>query len=223
MSDKATIKDFVSYSSSIILALCAIIITFLVVKQEILEEKPNVAEVEYIEDWETLDVSEISGDPLENKVHIIEFYDYQCPFCKKVQPEIELLKEKFGRNISFSYAHYPLDYHKSAVDAAIAVECAGNQGKFSEYHNQLFQNQDSLDLGTLSFMNLASNVNVPNLDTFTDCFNNKETKNIVNAGIKLGRKIGVNSIPTFIINGQVYRGALPFDLFSQAIENVLDE
>lgn len=207
---------------SIILVICAVIVTTLVVKNEFnnsTEGSENSNETEYIDNWRELNTSDFYGGDTKAEVEIIEFFDYQCQYCKSVQPTIKNIKSKYGNMISISYAHFPLGYHKEALNAAIAAECARDQNQFMNYHIKLFEYQDSL--GSVPYSKVLSNDDLLNKDSFEECLKNGNKEILINKSIALGNKIGIKSIPTFIINGEAIKGAVSETKFSQTIDTHL--
>lgn len=134
------------------------------------------------------------------KVVIEEFSDFQCPACKAAQPLLEDIINTFGERIKFVYRHYPLvSIHTNAFRAALAAECANDQGKFWLYHDKLFAEQP-----VLSRSDLLSYANGLGLDNskFTACLDSKAKAEVVRQDINEGDKRGVNSTPSFFLNGE---------------------
>ena len=151
-------------------------------------------------------------------VTIIEFSDFQCPFCKKVSPTIRKIIEDYGGNINFIYKHFPSSLHKFAFKAAVASECAKEQGKFFEYHDLLFENQDSINDGI--FSTFAAQLEL-NLTSFNKCIFSQEADANVKKDIQEGLKLQVKATPTFFINGIPLVGVADFDSFKSIIDKEL--
>lgn len=151
-------------------------------------------------------------------VTVLEFSDFQCPFCKQSYPIIEKLRQRYGDEIMIKYKHFPLPMHEYAMDSAIASECARLQGKFWEYHNVLFENQNSLS--TASLKKYAQKLNL-DTEKFDSCLDNKETIAKVQKDFNEGNKLGVSGTPTFFINDKKIEGGMPYDQFVIAIDGVL--
>ena len=158
-------------------------------------------------------------------VEIVEFGDYQCPFCKRFfdQTEQQLIDTyvKTGK-VKFSVRHFPLGFHQNAQKASEAAECAGKQGKFWEMHNALYQNSqaDGTGLNVADLKKYASDLR---LDTakFNSCLDEGETAALVQQDSREGQAAGVSGTPSFYVNGQQIVGAQPFSSFQQAIEVAL--
>ena len=155
-------------------------------------------------------------------VTIIEFSDFQCPFCAQGAERVHELKKKYGNKIKFYYRQFPLppQMHPNARQAAEASLCVNDQGmdKFWKYHDLLFKNQDKLDeAGLTKFAKEAG----ADPAKFTECFKAKKFAQAVQADMDYGEKVGVKSTPTFFVNGQLINGALPVENFSEIIDEEL--
>lgn len=131
--------------------------------------------------------------------YLVEFSDYQCPACKSAKPFVDAVVEEYKEKLIFAYRHFPLDQHQYAVKAAVAAEAAGLQGKYWEMHNLLFANQEKLsdDL----FSNLARELSLDQKQ-FTEALANPKLKENVIRDRDYGISIGINSTPTFFLNGK---------------------
>ena len=161
----------------------------------------------------------IAGNPLAT-VRIVEFSDFQCPACGAAYPVVEQIMEEYGDRVSLEYKHFPLtSIHRFAFSAAEASECANDQGKFWEYYALLFENQNSLSDDALKQYAIELG-----LDTtlFNDCLDSNAKSKYVTADFNEGIGKGVDSTPTFFING-VELGSWSHDSFSAAIERALGD
>lgn len=135
----------------------------------------------------------------EAKVVVQEYSDFQCPACGSAYPYVKSLVQQYANNIRFEFKHYPLTkIHANAYNAALASECANDQGKFWEYHDKLFENQTQLSVGSLK--QYAADLS---LDTtkFNACVDTRAEKPIVDADMKTGDGLKVPGTPTFFVNG----------------------
>lgn len=155
------------------------------------------------------------------KVTIIEFSDFQCPFCAKGADILTKLKQKYGKKIKVAFKNFPLPFHNHAEKAAVAGLCANEQSSdlFWKLHDSMFANQDSLDEQGLK--NLAKKAGAK-MDQFEKCLAENKYLPQVQASMEEGRKIGVKSTPTFYINGQLINGAQPIEVFSEIIDEELN-
>ncbi|BCX15264.1 MAG: hypothetical protein KatS3mg097_156 [Candidatus Parcubacteria bacterium] len=154
------------------------------------------------------------------KITMIEFSDFQCPFCKRMKPTIDRLLNEYSNQIRLVYKHFPLDsIHPFARKAAEASECAGEQGKFWEYHDALFAIQDQ-GFSLERFRQIATDLKL-NTDQFNDCLNSGKYANKVEEDYQLGIKNQVNGTPTTFINGIRVEGAQPFESVKLVIDQLL--
>jgi protein-disulfide isomerase len=173
----------------------------------------------------------LDDDPVKGsqnaKVTIVEFSDFQCPFCQRfflqTLPQIEEKYIKTGK-VRFVYRDFPLtSIHPYAQKAAEAAECAYEQGKFWEYHDILFQKQSEwVVAGESKFKEYAQQLG---LDTqkFNQCLDSGKYANEVQKDYNDGLKYGVSGTPTFFINGIEVVGAQPYNVFEQIIEQELNK
>jgi protein-disulfide isomerase len=151
------------------------------------------------------------------KVKIVEFSDFQCPFCSRAANTVKEIKKQYGNKVLFAFKQFPLPMHPQAQPASEAALCVNKQSteKFWKYHDKLFENQDKLENADLK--KYAQEVGV-NMDEFNKCFDSHEFAQAVKNDLEYGSKIGVRSTPTFFINGKLISGAQPFEVFKEAIE-----
>lgn len=142
--------------------------------------------------------TQIKGD-VNSKVFLVEFSDFQCPACKAAKPAVDAIVAQYKDKIVFGYRHFPLDQHQFAMKAAIAAEAAGEQGKFWEMYDLLFANQEKFSDSI--FTDLAKELNL-DMDKFTKTLENPAIKKKVETDRAYGLQIGVNSTPTFYLNGK---------------------
>lgn len=159
----------------------------------------------------------VKGNP-EAKVTIVEFSDFQCPYCGRVEPTLKRILETYKDQVKLVYKNYPLSSHENAEPAALAALCAKEQGKFWEYHDLLFENQESLKAADLK--KYAADLGL-DTNTFNSCFDGKKYKNQVQADLSEGNRVGVRGTPAFFINGRLLSGAQPFENFKMIIDEEL--
>lgn len=164
--------------------------------------------------------------PKDARVTIVEFSDFQCPFCKRLAGTLRQLTEEYPKDIRLVYAQFPMstdcnhgglakNMHPMACGAATAAVCAGEQGKFWEMHDRLFDQQASQN----AKMYLES-ATALELDTakFQSCLDNPAIKQGIIADTELGGGLGVAGTPTFFINGRVMSGAQPIEVLRAVVE-----
>jgi len=155
--------------------------------------------------------------PADAPIVIVEFSDFQCPFCKRFYDETyrQLLNAYPGK-IRFVYRHLPLtSIHPEAFPSAEASMCANEQNAFQQYHDKLFENQDKL--GRDLYMQIATDLSL-DTDSFAECLNTGRYKNLVQQDSDFALNLGVQSTPTFFINGLAIVGAQPISAFKQVID-----
>jgi protein-disulfide isomerase len=158
----------------------------------------------------------IQGDVNKAKVFLVEYSDFQCPFCSRHHPTLQKVMEDYGDQVAWVYRHFPLtSIHPQAEPAANASECASEQGKFWEYADALFENQTSLSDDY--YGELAGDLGL-NVSKFNDCFENSKYQGEIDADAGTGRTAGVTGTPATFINGQAVSGAVPYSTFKQIID-----
>lgn len=164
-----------------------------------------------------------SWGPEDAPVTIVEFSDFQCPFCARYTTQTyPLLRETYGDRVRYVFKHYPIaGLHPDAERAGIAAECAHEQDRFWEYHDALFDNQ--ADLSQAALLLYARQVEVPNIEQFTECLTTQKYAATVEADLQLGNRLGVSGTPTFFINGLPLVGAQPYSTFEAAIQQALQQ
>jgi protein-disulfide isomerase len=164
--------------------------------------------------------------PDDAKVTIVEYSDFQCPFCKKGKDMLPTILKEYDGKVKISYKQLPLKMHNWAMPAAIAATCVYQEGgndKFWAFHDKLFDNQKNITLENSSekFNQYAKEIG---LDTkkFDTCQQSKEVKAKVESQIREATQVGVQSTPTFVVNGMIVPGANP-DGLKSAIEIQLSQ
>lgn len=158
--------------------------------------------------------------PDDAAVTLVEFTDYQCPFCARYfRQTLPSILSEYGDRIKYVVFNYPIpSLHPFAHKAAEAAECAYDQGKFWEYHDLLFNNQQSL--GSESLKQYALDLEL-DTGTFDSCLDSAAKAEQVLADFQIGQDLGITGTPTFFINGTRMVGAQPFSSFQAAIEVAL--
>jgi protein-disulfide isomerase len=148
-------------------------------------------------------------------VTLVEFSDFQCPYCRAAEPTVQAVRQKYGDKIRFVYMDFPLGMHAHAMDAANAAQCAGDQGKFWQYHDALFADQ-----GKLAPADLKATAAKLGLDTkkFAACFDSQQHDGEIRAEEAQGSADGVSATPTFFVNGREIEGAEPLPTFESTID-----
>ena len=164
------------------------------------------------------DPARIKGNP-DAPVTIVEFADFQCPFCKKTEATLKTVLAKYDGRVKLAFLDFPLsEIHGQAEKAAEAARCAGDQGKFWEYHDHLFADQSKLDdaslIGHAQSLHLDQNA-------FRSCLSSGKFKHDIEVNREEGAKAGVTGTPAYFINGVFLSGAQPQAEFEKIIETAL--
>jgi protein-disulfide isomerase len=168
------------------------------------------------------DVAIAAHDPVRGPasapITIIEFSDYQCPFCGRVTPTLDKLRAAYPDRIRFVFKDFPLPTHPLAPKASEAAHCASEQNKYWEMHDRIFANQQALEVPSLK--KHAADLGL-DLAKFNQCLDSGKHAENVQADLEDGQKLGVQSTPTMYINGRPVIGAQPYEYFVSVIEEEL--
>lgn len=155
--------------------------------------------------------------PADAWVTIVEFSDFQCPACGAAEPIVAQLLVRYPNDVRLVYKHFPLSsIHPYARPAAIAAECAREQGRFWEMHDRLFAGQHALSSEDLAAYASAAGLDVA---AWQSCLSTPEPAARVDADMALGERMGVHVTPTFVINGEPLQGVVPLAAFEEIVEN----
>jgi predicted DsbA family dithiol-disulfide isomerase len=150
-------------------------------------------------------------------VTIVEFSDFECPFCKQVQSALKQVVEKYGKQVRLVFKHLPLEGHRNSLPAARAAYCAAEQDRFWPFHDAVFK------AGNLSppvFAQIASDLGL-GLPKFQECVASERSRAAVVKDMEAARLLRIESTPSFVVNGRVIQGALSFDDFQKVVEQEL--
>ncbi len=153
-------------------------------------------------------------------VTLVEFSDFQCPFCARVMPTLKRIRETYGDRVRIVWKDFPLTaIHPQAFRAAEAGQCAREQGKFWEYHDRLFANQQMLDVEFLKKYAADTGLDAAK---FSACMDTAKYGDRVQEQMGIGARLGVESTPTTFINGRLVSGAQPYEVFAAIIDEELE-
>ncbi len=161
--------------------------------------------------------SPVKGNP-NAKIAIVEFSDFQCPFCGRVGPTLNRIAKEYGDDVRIVFKHLPLRIHPKAPAAHAASQAAHEQGKFWEMHDKIFANQRALDDAT--FVAYATELGL-DLDKFNADRKSAETKQRLDADTAEAAQLGVTGTPAFFVNGRFISGAQPYETFKALIDQEL--
>ncbi|MBI2551366.1 DsbA family protein [Candidatus Uhrbacteria bacterium] len=170
------------------------------------------------------DADHIRGDK-KAKITLIEYSDFQCPFCGRFAPTADQILKDYAGKVKMVYRHFPLSFHPNAEPAAEASECADEQGKFWEFHDKMFQNQEGLTADY--FKKVAADLGL-NATKFQACLDSDKMLAKVRAQQQEGGTAGVTGTPgSFLVDDkgriQSIRGALPFESIKPMIDQMLQQ
>ncbi len=152
-------------------------------------------------------------------ITVVMWTDYQCPFCKRVQPTVEQVRQHYGKKLRVVMKHNPLPMHNRAMPAALAAEAAGRQGKFWEMHEKLYQ--DPRALTDENIERYATELGL-SMKKFRRDLQDSKLADRIKAEQAQGSKLGARGTPAFFINGRFLSGAQPFDAFEALIDEELE-
>ena len=159
-------------------------------------------------------------------VTIVEFSEYECPFCKRyVDETYEQILEEYGDDIYYVFRDYPLPFHKHAQETAEAARCAGDQDSYWPMHDMLFEGRDKWaeEAKITSILTGYAKSLGLNTQAFNSCLSSGKYTQAVKDDLSLGNKVGVSGTPSFFINGVMLVGAQPFENFKAFIESELSK
>ena len=156
--------------------------------------------------------------PASAPITIVEYSDFQCPFCARVNPTLARVAQTYGDKVKIVFRDFPLPNHPEAPKAAEAGHCAADQGKFWELHDRMFANQQALQVPMIKQYASAVGVDMP---AFNECLDSGKHSDRVADNVRSGEALGVSSTPTLYVNGRPVVGAQPFDYFKSVIDEEL--
>ena len=170
-------------------------------------------------DIEISDADHFRGSK-DAKITVVAFADFQCPFSLKLYNVMKRVMEDYPNEIMWAYKHFPLSSHKYARKAAEASECAGEQNKFWEFTDKLFENQAKINDDYVS--STVKEIGL-NASRFEDCWSGGKYADKVDDDYNLGKEIGVTGSPGIVINGELINGALSYNEIKEKIEKYLTD
>lgn len=200
-----------------ILVLCAVVVTTLVVLQYLSAHKAAVPVSGHVSDFKSL----LAHRPVNMgsdsaTLKIMEFSDYQCPYCREIEPNLQALIKRHPNKVAVVRYDFPIvQAHAHAYKAAIASRCAGLQNVYGPFEAELFK----ADLEKVNWRELARVAKVPDIPKFWSCVSKNKTASLIEADIKLANKLGINGTPTLVIRGDIIPGMKS----EEALENLVSD
>ncbi|MCL5031300.1 MAG: DsbA family protein [Bacteroidetes bacterium] len=199
-----------------ILVICALIVTFLIVRKEFLTGDQTI-NISSVDNWKELITHDGKIDTNSPKVYLIEFFDYECPYCNTLDATLDTIQSKYNDKIKIIRYHFPLNIHPLAYRAAIAAECASKQDYFDMYHKELMRNQYKLN--SINFTEVARQIGIKDIGKFQKCVDHEETADIIAKNVQLAKEYKITGTPTLIINDKMISGVIN----SKTIEKIIKE
>lgn len=194
---------FLGRALTALLVVLALGMTGLVVRQLAFERQTPVRRLTA---WRKLESSGRVIGPDHAPVKLVEFSDFQCPFCAQLQETLGGVRAAYPEEVAIVYRHLPIErLHDHAIAAANAAECAAQQGMFAEYHDALYEEQWAI--GRRPWSSFAEAVGVPDLGAFDACVRDSSYVETVRADLALARELGFRGAPTVIVSGYVLEAA----------------
>jgi predicted DsbA family dithiol-disulfide isomerase len=190
-------------------------------RKEYLNSLRNQANLEVLLASPSVDVAlgdgPTRGTP-NSPVLLIEFADYECPYCQKINADLKKLEAEYSGKVLFAFKDYPLPMHKHAQKASEAARCAGRQDKYWEYHDLLFEKGSGLEISQL-----RDYARTLKLDTakFDQCLDSDETAPAVKKDQEQGQKLGLTGTPSFFVNGHFFSGAATYAMLREIVDQQL--
>lgn len=184
------------------LAICAVAVVVILIRREFFLQSPSKAADQkplFIKEWRDFLAKGTRVGLAEAPVQLIEFLDFECPFCKTFYTNLKAMQEKYPDQVAIIYVHFPLPMHRFAEPAAKAAECAHQRGRFSEMQDRLFEQQNLF--GVKSWSEFAAEVGITDVSGFSICIESTAALSLVIEGKELGARLDVQGTPTLIVNG----------------------
>ena len=161
-----------------------------------------------------------SKGPADAPVTIVEFSDFQCPYCSRVLPILDKVTEEYGDKVQIVFRQFPLlNIHPQALKAAEASLCAHDQGKFWEMHDAMFEDQKGLRVDQLKAKAGALGFDIA---AFDECLDSGKYADQISEDLREGSQMGVTGTPAVFINGRFLSGAQPYETFARIIDEELE-
>jgi protein-disulfide isomerase len=190
----------------LVVTLCSVTVTALVLRREVASRAVRDGDhlPRRIKDWRSLASRGHRIGSASAAVTIVEFSDFQCPFCARFYQMFESLRHAYGDSLALVYRHLPLQQHQYAFVAAVAAECAARQGRFEQMYHALFDAQESL--GTQPMVGYAIAAGVSDTASFSASLKTDEVAQVVERDREEIQHLGARGTPTLFINGETVRG-----------------
>ena len=203
-----------------VLVITAMTTAGMLVKREFFSPQNAAAGPTFIHDWQPLFSEGLRLGPPNAQIEILEFADYQCEFCARVQPTLDSIASIYGQTVAIVYRHLPLEgLHPEAFEAAKAAVCAEHQGSFEALHRAFYAKPELI--GIMPLAQLARDAGVQDSVSFANCMRNEATAATVRRDMQAASALGISRTPTFVVQGNVRVGYMGVDEFQFFLERAL--
>lgn len=214
-------KELLANLATGVLALCALVITGLVARRELLgtstSPAPQRLEEVVVPRWQEYAAEGRREGPADAPVVMVVFSDFQCPACAALAASTDTLRSRLPDALAVVYRHFPLPNHSHAVEAARASDCAADQGRFGTFHDRLFAGQAAI--GTRHWRDFAAEAGVGDLAAFDQCLAGAAPDAALQRDTIAARRLGVEVTPTVLINGRRINGAPTTAMLEQLVRD----
>ncbi|MDE2770924.1 MAG: DsbA family protein [Bacteroidota bacterium] len=210
-----------------VLVVCAVTITAILLRREffspddLTEPSPSPIRQLDVDAWRQASENGIILGSSTAKVKIVEFYDYECSFCSRVRPTLDEIRQKYPAEVAIVHRHFPLSFHTTAYQSAVAAECAHSQGRFEVYHKALFEQQGLS--ASLDWIGLARVVGMPDLPRFRECVEQRVPSEKIDDDIQLGESLAITAIPTLIVERKLFQGVLTTTELDEIVRRAIQD
>ncbi len=193
--------ESVDRALTVLLAGCALAVTGMVARREFFPASITAAPAPtHVKNWRTYAVGAKRIGPQSAPVTIVEFSDFQCPFCSQFAAMVDSVLARRPADVGLVFRSFPIEQlHPHARSAAIAAECAATFDRFAEYHEFLFSHQDSI--GKIPWQDVAVRSGIADTVAFNDCLDSSDAASRLETDIQAARDLDVTGTPTVMING----------------------
>jgi protein-disulfide isomerase len=205
--------------ATVVLALCAVVLTLSSIRREFLAREPATAiDSTRVRDWRSFAFGGQSIGPASAPVTIVEFADFECPYCARLHRDLVALRLRRENAVRVVFRHFPLPaLHRFANLAAHGSECAASQGRFESFATLLFQYQDSI--GVVPWTRFAADAGVEDTAEFASCIASRQFEGRLNEDRKAGERLVVRGTPTFLVNDLRVTGYVGRDVLEDIVTN----
>lgn len=205
-SPRVAWKNFVAKLTDVVLVIAALVVVTVLVRREVIERSQSrvSAAPRSVENWQRFVADGHLIGAASARVKVVAFSDFQCGACAYMHDQVREMLSEYATQMAVVYRHLPLPIHPAAVTAALAAECAADQGKFEPFSAALFRDQHLI--GVNSWEDFARLAEVPDLPQFDRCVRERKFIDRIKGDIAMARELDVHATPTFLVDGALLSG-----------------